>query len=88
MVRPDPRTEVSEVALDCAWTDAREFGRARDRSADGNEGGEDVDLTLCRLRRERTAQVPVPHASRRAVAIHSSRPSIRVRLIIRKRRGC
>ena len=43
-----PRSQVGQVALDGARSDADEFRRVRDRSASGNVGGEDVLLALSR----------------------------------------
>ena len=86
--KPRSRAKVGKVPLHRARTDAYELGGVANGSTSGNERRKRLDLTLCRLRRECAAQVPVPHASRLAVASHSSRPSIGVRLIIRKRRDC
>jgi len=71
-----PSTQVGEVALHRARSDAYELGGVLDRPAGGDVGSKDVHLALRRRPREGAAQVPVSHANRLAAAIHSSRPSI------------
>ena len=78
------RTQVGEVTFRSARPDAHELRSVPDGSTGGDEGSEDVHLTLGRGSRECAAQVPVSHAIR----ADAGRDSLGVRLIIRKRRDC
>ena len=53
-----------------------ELGGVLDGSTRRHERRERLNLTLCCLRRGHAVEIRVPHASRRAAATHSSRPSI------------
>jgi len=72
--KPRPRTQVGEVTLRGARSDAQELGRVLDGSTSGDEGCQHVHLALGRRPHECAAQTLVSHASRLpAAAIHSLR---------------
>jgi hypothetical protein len=70
------RTEVGEVTFHGAGPDTHDLGGVLDGSTRGDEGCQYVHLALGRGPGKGAAQVAVPHASRRAAANQSSRPSI------------
>jgi hypothetical protein len=75
-----PRTQVGEMTLHGARSDAHKVGSVRDRPPSRNVGSKDVNLAHGRSPDGRTAQLPIPHADcPSAAATHSSRPSIGIR---------